>query len=55
MVMFHDEIPFAIAQRRGALQQALLDELVRDAHALEEIDLDAAESQARERLPPLNT
>ena len=55
MVMFHEEIPFSIAQYRGALQQALLDELVRDAHAVEEIDLDAAEALARERLPPLNT
>jgi len=55
MVMFHEEIPFAVAQQRGALQQALLEELVRDAHALEEIDLDVAASLARARLPPLNT
>jgi kynurenine 3-monooxygenase len=55
MVMFHDEIPFAVAQRRGALQQALLDELVRDAQALEDVDLDASETLVRERLPALNT
>jgi hypothetical protein len=53
MVMFHDEIPYAVAQRHGALQQALLDELTRDAETIEEVDLDAAVSLARQRLPEL--
>jgi kynurenine 3-monooxygenase len=52
MVMFHDEIPYAVAQRHGALQQALLDELTRDVESIEDIDLDAAVSAAR-RLPKL--
>lgn len=50
MVMFHDEIPYAEAQRRGAIQQALLEELTQDAESMDSIDLDAAESLARRRL-----
>jgi kynurenine 3-monooxygenase len=46
MVMFHDEIPYAEAQRRGAAQQALLEELTRNASSLDDIDLDAAERRA---------
>ena len=54
MVMFHDEIPYAVAQQRGAVQQALLDVLVRDALTLEEIDLATAERLVREKLTPLS-
>jgi kynurenine 3-monooxygenase len=50
MVMFHDEIPYAEAQRRGAVQQALLEELTRDADTLADIDLGAAEQSAIDRL-----
>jgi kynurenine 3-monooxygenase len=53
MVMFHDDIPYAVAQRRGALQQELLDTLTRDADSLADIDLEAAAARVRERLPPL--
>lgn len=53
MVMFHDEIPYAIAQRRGALQQELLEALTLGAESLEEIDMDAAVARVRERLPAL--
>jgi kynurenine 3-monooxygenase len=53
MVMFHDEIPYALAQQRGAVQDELLDQLVRDATNLDEIDMPAAEAMARERLPSL--
>lgn len=53
MVMFHAEIPYAVAQRRGAIQSALLEELTRDADALEQIDIDAAEREAASRLTPL--
>ncbi|HEX2140460.1 MAG TPA: NAD(P)/FAD-dependent oxidoreductase [Woeseiaceae bacterium] len=53
MVMFHAEIPYAVAQRRGALQQALLDELTCDADTLEQIDLEAAVSLTRQKLPEL--
>jgi kynurenine 3-monooxygenase len=54
MVMFHEEIPYAVAQQRGAVQQALLDELVHDALALEEIDLSTAEELVRRQLPRLS-
>lgn len=54
MVMFHAEIPYAEAQRRGAIQAELLDELTRDADTLEKIDIDAAELEAATRLTPLS-
>jgi kynurenine 3-monooxygenase len=38
MVMFHPEIPYAEAQRRGALQARILHELTARAHSLAEID-----------------
>jgi kynurenine 3-monooxygenase len=50
MVMFHDEIPYADAQRRGAVQQALLEELTKNAHSLDDIDLDAAERRVAKQL-----
>ena len=53
MVMFHDEIPYAVAQQRGAVQQALLDELVRDARTLEDVNLSRAEELVRRDLPRL--
>lgn len=53
MVMFHAEIPYAVAQQRGVVQQQLLDDLVRNAGSLDEIDLRAAETTVRERLPNL--
>lgn len=51
MVMFHDEIPYAVARDRGALQQRLLEELTESAETLDEIDLDAAVALAESRLP----
>ncbi|HWM28956.1 MAG TPA: FAD-dependent monooxygenase, partial [Woeseiaceae bacterium] len=53
MVMFHAEIPYAVAERRGALQMKLLDDLIQDADTLAEIDIDAAESLMRTKLPNL--
>jgi len=53
MVMFHHEIPYSVAERRGRIQAGLLAELTTGAHALADIDLDAAEALVRERLPPL--
>jgi kynurenine 3-monooxygenase len=50
MVMFHDEIPYAEAQRRGAIQQALLEELSRDAESIGDIDIAEAEVLAIARL-----
>jgi hypothetical protein len=34
MVMFHPEIPYAEAQRRGAAQQRVLEQLLPDAEAV---------------------
>lgn len=55
MVMFHPEIPYAVAQERGAIQQNLLNELTRNAGKLEDIDLEAAVVLTRQRLPSLVT
>ena len=52
MVMFHPEIPYAEALRRGALQAQLLDEL--DPGAGGEPDPARAEQLVRERLPPIS-
>ena len=38
MVMFHPEIPYAEAQRRGAIQQRILDELTQSAGSLADVD-----------------
>ncbi|MFQ5546686.1 MAG: FAD-dependent oxidoreductase [Woeseia sp.] len=54
MVMFHAEIPYAIAQQRGNVQAELLDELTRDADELGQIDIDGAEREAASRLTPLS-
>jgi kynurenine 3-monooxygenase len=50
MVMFHPEIGYAEAQRRGALQSGILAELIRGKDAPEQVDLALAERLIRERL-----
>ena len=52
MVMFHPEIPYAEALRRGAVQAQLLDEL--DPGAGGEPDPARTEQLVRERLPPIS-
>ena len=54
MVMFHDEIPYSVAQERGAVQQKLLEELTDNVDTLEQIDLDSAAAEVEKRLPPLH-
>ena len=54
MVMFHNEIPYAVAQERGAVQQKLLEELTHNVDTLEQIDLDSAAAEVEKRLPPLH-
>ena len=49
MVMFHT-IPYAEAQRRGAIQETILDELTRAAARVEEVDLARADRLIAERL-----
>lgn len=53
MVMFHDEIRYSEAQRRGRIQLDLLTFLTRDVDRLDQIDLAEAERLAREKLSPL--
>jgi kynurenine 3-monooxygenase len=50
MVMFHPEIGYAEAQRRGRIQSAILAELIRGKDAAEQVDLALAEQLIRERL-----
>jgi kynurenine 3-monooxygenase len=53
MVMFHDEIPYAVAQARGALQQKLLEELTANADSMEQIDISQAVAEVERRIAPL--
>jgi len=50
MVMFHDEIPYSVALRRGRIQQQILDELTADPT---DAPPDSAASMISERLAPL--
>jgi kynurenine 3-monooxygenase len=51
MVMFHDEIPYSVAQERGRVQQGILDELTATPAAP---DMRLAARLVSERLPPLS-
>ncbi len=54
MVMFHHEIPYLTAQRRGAMQAGILSDLTRGAvGALSEVDFERAEREILSRLAPL--
>ena len=50
MVMFH-RIPYAEAERLGAIQAGILDELTRDARRVEDVDFAKADRMIGERLP----
>jgi kynurenine 3-monooxygenase len=54
MIMFHDEIPYAIAQERGAVQQRLLEELTEGIDSIDEINIDLAVRIVESRLPPVH-
>jgi kynurenine 3-monooxygenase len=53
MVMFHPEIPYAEAQRRGAVQARILAELDSRRAASGEVDVELAERLVKEQLGPL--
>jgi kynurenine 3-monooxygenase len=53
MVMFRADIPYSTALERGAVQQAILDELICAHSTLNEIDFTAAALLIEARLPPL--
>jgi kynurenine 3-monooxygenase len=56
MVMFHHEIPYELALRRGRIQSALLSELTAgSAAALADIDFARARDVIEARLAPLDT
>jgi kynurenine 3-monooxygenase len=55
MVMFHEDIPYLTAQRRGEVQKALLEEFTADAASLTDVDIDAAAAAAMRRLPPIDS
>jgi kynurenine 3-monooxygenase len=54
MVMFHHEIPYQVAQWRGAIQSRLLSELTRHAASLDEVDYQRAAADIMRELPPLS-
>jgi kynurenine 3-monooxygenase len=49
MVMFH-HLPYSEARQRGAIQQAILDELTRHAHSIEQINLERADTLIAQKL-----
>jgi kynurenine 3-monooxygenase len=54
MVMFHHEIPYLTAQRRGAAQSKILSDLTRGSvSTLAEFDFEYAEREINSRLSPL--
>jgi kynurenine 3-monooxygenase len=55
MVMFHADIPYLLAQQRGEVQKALLEEFTAAASHIDEIDIDAAIAAAKRRLVPIDT
>jgi hypothetical protein len=50
MVMFHPEISYAEAERRGAVQAELLELLARNARTLSDVDFQRAATLVAERL-----
>ncbi len=53
MVMFHHEISYRTAQRRGMIQNRLLAELTGHAATLDDIDFERAARDINRELPPL--
>ncbi|WP_116812742.1 FAD-dependent oxidoreductase [Steroidobacter cummioxidans] len=53
MVMFHDDIPYAVAYERGRIQNEILSALTQQADTLAAVDYDAAARLIEAKLPPL--
>jgi kynurenine 3-monooxygenase len=53
MVMFHHEIPYAVAYERGRVQAEILEELTVGAATLAAVDMDAAAAAVQDRLEPI--
>jgi kynurenine 3-monooxygenase len=54
MVMFHDEIPYAVALERGRIQNKILAQLTRNVSTLGAVDFQAAQRMIEERLTPIS-
>ena len=55
MVMFHADIPYLVAQQRGEVQGALLEEFTANAETIDDVDIDAAATAVRHRLPLIDS
>ena len=55
MVMFHADIPYLVAQQRGEVQRALLEEFTQDAASLAEVDLKKAAAAVVGRLQAIKS
>lgn len=53
MVMFRDDIPYALAYERGRIQNEILGALTQSADTLAAVDFSAAARMIEQRLPPL--
>jgi kynurenine 3-monooxygenase len=53
MVMFHHEIPYAVALERGRIQQEILEELAAHATSVEQVDWTLATRLVQTRLSAL--
>ncbi len=48
------EIPYALAERRGAVQTRLLESLIAGWHSVAEVDFERARREIELQLPPLD-
>ncbi len=55
MVMFHANVPYLVAQQRGEVQKALLEEFTANVDSIDEVDLDQATAAVVARLEPINS
>jgi kynurenine 3-monooxygenase len=53
MVMFHHEIPYSIAERRGLIQSRLLEDLTAGAATIADVDFDRAARAIEAQLAPI--
>lgn len=53
MVMFH-HLPYAEAQSRGRIQAEIMDELLKDANSLDQVDMERVETLIHEKLLPVD-
>jgi kynurenine 3-monooxygenase len=52
MVMFHYDIPYAVAYDRGKIQAQILDELTQHASTIDDVDMSSAAKKINELLTP---